>query len=70
MKLKVSQEKLKQRVNALESAIQEIVKSAAVTDRVVVGDIRNIVFDVFYFGQKDGFEQCKEFFEVKKQKEV
>ena len=66
MKLKVSQEKLKQRVNALESAIQEIVKSAAVTDRVVVGDIRNIVFDVFYFGQKDGFEQGKEFFEEKK----
>jgi len=59
-KLKVSQEKLKERVNTLENAVQEIVKSAGITDRVIIMDIRNTVFEVYHFGQKDGFEQSKE----------
>ena len=66
MKLKASQEQLRERMNTLENAIQEIVETAKITDRVDILNIRNVIFEVFHAGQKDGFEQGKEFFEEKK----
>ena len=66
MKLKASQEQLKQRMNTLENAIQEIVETAKITDRVDRLTISNVIFEVYHAGQKDGFEQGKEFFEEKK----